>query len=53
MLEVATKILFIVCQNLYEASLETHVTNYDEVENKFQIEPCNPLVYAYTIKTRR
>lgn len=29
LLEISSKILFILCQNMYEASLEDHDPNYD------------------------
>lgn len=38
---------------MYEKSLEGQETNYDDVAEQFKIEPCNPLVYNYSIRKRR
>jgi hypothetical protein len=38
---------------MYEGSLTDQETNYGEISDRFQIEPCNPLVYSHSIKKRR
>lgn len=52
-LEISSKILYILCQKMYENALNGHLTNYGQMSDKFQIEPCNPLVYSFSIKKRR
>ena len=52
-LEISSKIIFVICQQLYEKVLEGQVSNYAEVSDRFKIEPCNPLVYSYSIRKRR
>jgi hypothetical protein len=47
-IELATKILFAVIQNMYESQLrENGRTNYNQVRDKFKVTPSKPLVYAY------
>ena len=53
-LEISSKIMFVICQLLYEKELkQVQDTNYDEVSDRFKVEPCNPLVYSYSIRKRR